>query len=619
VIPALEELRGCGFLSSLDLHFAHALERLSGERRPEVLLAAALVSRQVAERHVCLDLDRPPSLVDEEGRPLVDRAWPDAPVWLARLRSSDLVDQGAASPAREPRPLVLDGRHRLYLRRYWDHQRQLASEVLHRAREARSDVDLAVLQEGLGRLFDSPAGRAPDWQRVAALTAVVRSFCVISGGPGTGKTFTVAKILALIAEQALAARGALPRVALLAPTGKAARRLSEALRRAAPGLRTSAAARQAIPLTASTIHRELGMAAGVTVRSRRDEDHPLDADVVVVDEASMVDLVLMSRLVRAVPPRARLVLLGDKDQLASVEAGAVLGDICDGVGTYSYSVPWSEQVRRLSGDSLPVLPTAPRESGLRDSIVELTHSHRYEGESGIGRVARAINAGRSDQALDAIVESETGVSLVEPAPDQEIVPRVGAWIARRLGGCLREPDAAGRLTALERFRVLCAHRRGRFGVEALNGLVERSLIEEGVLPEGGVSGRLVLVTRNDHALRLYNGDVGLMTERDGATLAFFLGEDGTARWLSPSRLPAHEMAFAMTVHKSQGSEFDDVVVLLPEAASPVLTRELLYTAVTRARRSVVLHGSREVFRQAVERRSERASGLRDLLWEGAAS
>jgi exodeoxyribonuclease V alpha subunit len=615
VIPDLEELRDRGFLSSLDLHFARALERLSGESRAEVLLAAALVSRQVAERHVCLDVGRPPALVDEEGRPLDDRAWPDARAWLESLRSSKLVEESAAVRAPEPPPLVLDQGNRLYLRRYWDHQQRLASEISRRARETRPEVDLDVLREGLGRLFDPPSGNGPDWQRVAALTAVLRSFCVISGGPGTGKTFTVAKILVLLAEQALARNERLPRMTLVAPTGKAARRLSEALQRARRDLRSSDAAKQGIPEAASTIHRALGMGFGSIARFRRDEDNPLAADVVLVDEASMVDLALMARLVRAVPRRARLVLLGDKDQLASVEAGAVLGDVCNTGGTRSYSAAWVEQVRRLSGDSLPIQPTAPRQSGIWDSIVELTRSYRYGEESAIGRLARAINGGRADEALDAIAESGPGaVSLVEPGPEEGVVPAVGDWIVDRLAACLREPDARRRLAALECFRVLCAHRRGRFGVEALNGLVERSLVERGMLGEGGASGRLVLVSRNDYALRLYNGDVGLMTDRDGASLALFLGENGAERWLSPSRLPAHETAFAMTVHKSQGSEFDDVVVLLPEEASPVLTRELLYTAVTRARRRVVLHGSRAVFRQAIERRVERMSGLRELLW-----
>jgi exodeoxyribonuclease V alpha subunit len=617
VIPGLEELRSRGFLSPLDLHFARALERIGGESREEVLLAAALVSRQVAERHVCLDVEHPPALVDEEGRPLIDRAWPEARAWLATLRSSNLVAESAARAASEESPLVLDSGNRLYLRRYWDHQRRLASEILRRTREVRSDVDPWVLREGLGRLFDPPAADVPDWQRVAALTAVLRSVCVISGGPGTGKTHTVAKILTLLVEQALAARRPLPRMMLVAPTGKAARRLSEALESARRNLRSSEAATAALPRAASTIHRALGMGAGAVARARRDEDNPLDADVVVVDEASMVDLALMARLLRAVPARARVVLLGDKDQLASVEAGAVLGDVCNTGGARSYSIPWIEQVRRLSGDPLPILATAPREIGIWDSIVELTRSYRYEDESAIGRLARAINAGRADEALRAIGDSgPNGVSLVEPGPEEKIVPAVGVWIAERLVACLREPDARNRLAALERFRVLCAHRRGRFGVEALNALVEQSLMERGMLRDNGASGTLVLVTRNDYTLRLYNGDVGLMTERDGASLAFFIGENGAERWLSPARLPTHETGFAMTVHKSQGSEFDDVVVLLPEQASPVLTRELLYTAVTRARRRVVLHGSREVFRHAIERGIERMSGLRELLWDG---
>jgi exodeoxyribonuclease V alpha subunit len=614
VIPRIEDLTERGVLSALDVHFARLLERVGGESRPEVLLAAALASRQVAEGHVCLDVGHPPPLVDGEGRAL-EVAWPAARVWAAALRSSRLVtDESSVGDHDGGSPLVLDGADRLYLRRYWWFERQLARALADRAREIRSDVNLATLREGLDLLFNPPQANGPDWQRVAAVTAVLRGLCVISGGPGTGKTFTVAKILALLAAQALERGEGTPRFTLLAPTGKAAARLGEAIGTAKNALRCSDAARRAIPDAASTIHRCLGAQPGGAGRFRHDENHPLATDLVLVDEASMVDLALMARLVRAVPPRARLILLGDQDQLASVEAGAVLGDVCGGARPGEYSAAWARTVRRASRQRLPTRG-APRTSGLGDAIVELVKSYRYDAQSGIGRLARAINAGLADEAPEALAAGQ-GASLVEPGRQGELAEGVRRRIVERYGAALREPEARLRLSALERFRVLCAHRRGPFGVEVTNALVERDLVAEGLVARrGGVHiGTPLLITRNDHSLRLYNGDVGLVAERDGEAQVLFRAADGEERWLSPSRLPPHETAFAMTVHKSQGSEFDEVVVLLPEEPSPVVTRELLYTAVTRARKTVTLHGSREALRHAIERRIQRSSGLRDLLW-----
>lgn len=634
----LESLRAAGVLSPLDEHFARAMGRIAGEERREVLLAAALTSRHVSSGHVCLDLARlveDGGLVDEAGEP-VEVVWPHPAEWLEALRLSRLVrDDSAATP------LVLDDAGRLYLRRYWEHQERLAAAIRARASQVEHNIDGAWLRQGLDRLFPA-TGASPDWQRIAALLAAQRRFCVISGGPGTGKTYTVVKILALLVEQALRLSGRAPRVTLVAPTGKAAARLSESIRRAKNELDCSEEVRNAVPEEAATIHRCLGTVWGSSTRFRHDADTPLRTDVVLVDEASMVDLALMSRLVAAVPPEARLILLGDQDQLASVEAGAVLGDICNTGVPRRYSRALVEDIGRLTGDRLPLDADAPRATGIWDCIVQLTHSYRYGPESGIGALARAINAGDSAAAI-AVLESGdyADVALVEPAENAGLSDALRQAVLQEFQPFLSQPTAEEQLQALERFRVLCAHRRGPGGVEVVNQQIEEALAGAGLIrPEGQYySGRPIIVTRNDYQLKLFNGDVGLITDNSNADqvedltvrpeeppslrrrlegpsqrAAFFLGADGEPRFLSPSRLPPHETVYAMSIHKSQGSEFDQVAVILPPRLSPVLSRELLYTAVTRARHRVTIHATKEVIEQAIARRVERVSGLRDLLW-----
>jgi exodeoxyribonuclease V alpha subunit len=631
VTSRLPELRSRGVFSALDEHFARTMAKISGDARPEVVLAAALVSRQTGGGHVCADLSEAPAIVDEEGSPVAAESWPEAKAWLRLLRESPLV--GAESGAA---PLVLDAAGRLYLRRYWTYEHDLAVLLLERAvwREA---VDRRLLREGLDRLFPVSEAGEPDWQRVAAAVAVLRRLAVISGGPGTGKTYTVAKILALLAEQALASGAPPPRVALLAPTGKAAARLQESIGQARAGLACAEEVRSAIPGEASTIHRCLAPLRGSSTRFRHGPDHPLAVDAVVVDEASMVDLALMTRLVRALPREARLILLGDKDQLASVEAGAVLGDICGAAGPSPYSV---EQVDRLAAAAGVTLSLAsrtspkaqgelfspraeaasPRETAIRDSIVELVVSRRYHPRSALGRLARAVNRGEADEVAQILASGERSVSLVTPGRAGEIDSAVKAELLDAYRAYLSKREPRERIEALGKLRVLCAHRRGPYGVETVNLTIERWLREEGLIERGtSYAGRPVLVTRNDHELRLYNGDVGLIVDDPGGgdrRLAAFVRSDGELRLLSPSRLPPHETAFAMSVHKSQGSEFEEVVVLLPTEPSPLVSQELLYTAITRASTRLTLHGSREVVAHAARHPISRASGLRDRLRGG---
>jgi exodeoxyribonuclease V alpha subunit len=376
-------------------------------------------------------------------------------------------------------------------------------------------------------------------------------------------------------------------VLLLAPTGKAATRLESAVAEAAQQLDCAPEIRAALPARAQTIHRALGLRPDGS--ARHGSETPLAADSVIVDEVSLVDLALMARLVDALPPDAKLILLGDRDQLASVEAGAVLADLC---GPDDHDA---------------------RGEGLGGCIVVLQRSWRYPEHSGIGRLARAVQAGDAETAL-ALLEDPAlpDIERCEPGPALRARALAGYDYAERDG-------AAARLAAFERFRVLCAHARGPRGAEGIGTEVQHALSETGRItpvPSGLWEGRPIAITRNDAALGLYNGDVGLLACDAEARLRAFFADPGSGkgRWIAPGRLPEHVTAFAHTVHRSQGSEYDEVALVLPAEASRVTTRELIYTAVTRARREVSIHASREVLREALARRSQRSSGLAELLW-----
>ncbi len=606
-LPDLDLLRAAGVLSPLDVAFARSMARLGGEANPVVVLAAALASHQVAGGHVCLDLHAIDEIVldpdpDEPAR-RIEWAPPPAEAFLRALGPSPLV--GEAAPGSSP--LVLDRTGRLYLRRYWEHEGRVAEALLARASAAPDAPGRDALEAGLDRLFGEPTAE-PDRQRAAAATALERRLAVISGGPGTGKTSTVVKILALLFEH----RPSL-RVHLMAPTGKAAARLTESIQRAKRDLPVEQAIRVRIPEHATTIHRALGTVRGKSTRFRHDRDRPLTSDLVLVDEASMVDLALMRRLLDALPEPARLILLGDENQLASVEAGAVLGDVC-GAGADT-----AEEDRlalfRGGATGAPSPPLAP-------SIVRLTRSWRYDPTSGIGALARAVNAGDAEAAVRVLEdEALADVALAPPPPADALGHALSDEVVRGYGAYLAATGAAERLRCFGRFRVLSAHRRGPWGVETLSARIEQALRDRGLLsPARGAHypGQPLLVTRNDYEAGLFNGDVGMIEDEGEGLRAFFVAPDGTWRALAPARLPAHETVFAMTVHKSQGSELDEVAVVLPPEPSPVVTRELLYTAVTRARRRVTVHATPDVIAAAVRTRVRRASGLRDRLWRDAA-
>ncbi len=467
------------------------------------------------------------------------------------------------------------------------------------------------------RLFPAPASNGIDWQKVAALTATLNKFCLISGGPGTGKTFTVAKILALLLEQA--GKGRLE-ILLAAPTGKAAARLSESIRTAKKTLNFSKDIVDAIPSESYTIHRLLKTIPGSPYFFYNSENR-LPADVVVVDEASMIDLALMSKLLEAIPATARVILIGDKDQLASVEAGSVLGDICDRNRVHGFSERFCKRLEKITGEEFNIgIEHDNFKNGLQDCIVVLKKSFRFTDDSAIGKLSRSVNCGDVEKVLDVLQTSPMQVSWIETQGRKDLIKTLAKKLIQGYSEYLKTADPHIALERFNRFKILCAVNIGPLGVKAVNRLAEQILSREGLIqPEQDwYLGRPVLITRNDYSLGLFNGDMGLTLPAPDSNNkdlhVYFPGSSGQLRRFLPHRLAEHETVFAMTVHKSQGSEFDDVLLILPEKDYPVLTRELIYTAITRARRNISIWGTEEVVRAAVSRKIERTSGLRDALW-----
>jgi exodeoxyribonuclease V alpha subunit len=525
--------------------------------------------------------------------------------WLAELAANPAIGAGG-----DVGPLVLED-NRLYLRRYWEYESEVAAFVMARGERPATDVAAEFLDESVARLFPDRAAGV-DWQRLAALAAILRPFVVITGGPGTGKTTTVARIIALLLE--MQPEDGDFSVTLAAPTGKAAVRLQQVMAGIKKNLACSELIRERIPTRVLTLHRLLGFRKDSPF-FRHNEKNKLSSDLVVVDEASMIDLPLMAKLLRALRPATKLILLGDRNQLASVEPGAVLGDICRADVLETFSREFLARASALTDvDAIPA-----GGDGQADSLVELRVSHRFGMTSGIALVGQAVNRGDAESALAFFQDANypdvvwrdigSGEQL-----RRELSQRFNHYPPSWFG--VGEPERA--LRGLDSFQVLCAVRQGVFGVNMVNRSVEDILAEQWAVLPGALAypGRPVMIVENNYELQLYNGDIGLIMAdpaRDGALRAFFPGGEKGWRMVPLAMLPGHATAYAMTVHKSQGSEFDEIVVILPDWQSPVLSRELLYTALTRARRRVEVWGRTEVFRAGVQAEIGRQSGLRNKL------
>ncbi|MDD2270616.1 MAG: exodeoxyribonuclease V subunit alpha [Desulfuromonadaceae bacterium] len=563
-------------LSTLDVHFADFIVRIDSHPSDELWWGAALASHAAGRGHTCFNLS---ALLNDDALPLLSTARirppSDTALWLESLKKCDTVGAPGAFT-----PLVLDPAGRLYLHRCWGYEQQITAGILSRSRPLATSV--LRLDDALDRYF-SPHGDTVDLQREAARMALTHRFSVISGGPGTGKTATVARILALLLDLSGDVR---PEITLAAPTGKAAMRLHQSILQAAERLDLPDGVRNSLPVGVSTIHRLLGVQArGGGFRHNRDKRLP--CDILVVDEASMVDLQLMASLMEALRDDARIILLGDRNQLASVEAGAVLADICDSAA--QANVP----------------------------VTQLTRSYRFGADSGIAALSNLINSGESAAAVELLKSGRyPDVVWRQVTSGRAFESAFSAAARDGFAGYAGADSPGAALAELGSFRVLSPLRSGPFGVENLNRLCRNALASGGKSDHPGLRLMPVMITGNNYELGLFNGDTGVVVESDGPAAVWFENPDGGLRHISALRLPPGEAAFALTVHKSQGSEFDRVLLILPDHLSGALSRELLYTAVTRARQHIEIWGSEEVLCQAVERRTVRSSGLGDRLVAG---
>jgi exodeoxyribonuclease V alpha subunit len=641
ILKNLDKWISLGWLSHLDRAFVRFLLDQETATSDPVIWAGALVSHQLGRGEVYLDLKKlcqQPDLtlaisndeiwqseVDNEARAIAElsviKAY-DLEQWKTALSQTLLVGLGQGNS-----PLVLDG-NRLYLRRYWQYQQILDKSIQKRLQPIRAHLP-KILQAQLTALF-AVSPENPDWQKIACVLALRARFAIITGGPGTGKTTTLTKLLALLIMLATDESNNTRKLNILlaAPTGKAAARVSESISKALEQLDIPDDIKACIPKKASTLHRLLG--------SRHDSrsyvhhrNNPLVADIVIVDEASMIDLEMIASLLDALPDSTQLILLGDKDQLASVEAGSVMGDLCRGAENVAYDEQTRKWIRPYIDEPLGEPVTVG--SDINQQTVVLRYSYRFGEHSGIGQLAKAVNTGNSSQAqailnepeyyrdisrivlndptdksLKQLVSVNSGVSVNgKPESRQGYGYYLYVIEKKRPTDSTQYPQWAKQvLGAFDTFQVLCALRRGVWGVEGLNQRIEQWLFPK-QKPSLWYEGRPVMITRNDYNLGLMNGDVGItLKDSTGKLRVAFPSENSSDElkilWISPMRLPDVETAFAITVHKSQGSEFNHVALILPETRSQVLSRELVYTAITRAKENFTLLESRaDIFNQSI--------------------
>lgn len=612
----LEERFKQGFFSALDLSFARFIGDIEAKHASKMMFLAAILSRELSQGHVCIDI----SSIDtlnlgdrhvEDGLALptiVADFKRDAHAFIESVADAKSLTVIAKDAQQKVTPIVYD-LQRLYLYRYWNDENVLSSKLTQMASTSLAIADNSP--QALQQLFpEQDTEQCIDWQKTAAAVAMCRQFTVISGGPGTGKTTTVAKLLAVLLSQ-----DASLTISLAAPTGKAAARLSESIAQVVTRLDISLEIKDLMPTQAVTLHRLLGARAN-SKRFRFNADNPLHLDVLILDEASMVDLPLMARLVEALPQHARLILLGDRDQLASVEAGAVLADICQHIEA-GYTPQQAQLLGELTASNLSDYAMAS--SPINDCLCLLRHSYRFDAHSGIGQLSKAVNRGDMD-ALNAVWQQGfTDITFSPLSTDayQAFIRLAVEVYTPYLEAIYNQRSAREVLRAFSKAQVLCATREGELGVEGVNEALRRALVKRELLARSEQMwyvGRPIMVTRNDPNLGLFNGDIGIClydeAQHQGARLkVFFIMPDGSLRSFLPSRIPEHQSVFAMTVHKSQGSEFEHCIMLLPNQHSPVITRELIYTGITRAKSRFSLYAPLDVLQQGVATRTRRVSGL----------
>ena len=598
----------------IGVHFARFVADTSGETDPCVLMTVALLSQASENQHICFDLtSMAGKTIDSVNGKNIALEFPDMEKWRAKLLNCPAIK----APGFEA-PMILDDQNRLYLYRYWEYENILVAKLKEKIDGNLLPVDVNQLGDSLNRLFPPLPDGSIGETRMAAIVACIRRLCVITGGPGTGKTTTVAKILALLLEQPGNER---LRIALAAPTGKSAIRLGESIREIKSRLDCSDRIKERIPEDAMTLHRLL--------RPIKDTPYffhglhrPLSADVVIVDEASMVDMPLMAKLVQAIPHDARFILIGDKDQLASVEAGSVLGDICGKTDEFRDFEKWGYLKRSMEkGTFDPAGLGAFETDNISDCIVELNIGYRFSENRDIEALGKAVNQGDAELSISILKDRRyENINFKEILSYPLLMKSIETEIITGYRDYLNAKSPREALQKFNKFKILCTVKRGGFGVEGINRATEYLLNKKGLVDPSNefYIGRPILITKNDYQNELFNGDMGLIWKApdtsDGSVYAYFQGASNSVKRIHPFQLPAHETAFAMTVHKSQGSEFESVLLLLPEQDTPVLTRELLYTGVTRARKQMTIWGNPHLLGNGIGRTIKRYSGLQHKLW-----
>jgi exodeoxyribonuclease V alpha subunit len=572
----MKALRQAGF-SELACQFARYIERVDTSNDELVALTAGLLTEAVSQGHVCLNLSQMNTLFHNVKHLLPD----EFSQWQTRLKQSNVVGSRG-----EYRPLIMDDNGLLYLYRYWHDEQNVASAIKLRS----ADIALTNQQQLKQMLADWPATiEGLDWQKVAVLMALSHQFCVISGGPGTGKTTIVLRLLQCLYQQR-----ADYRIALAAPTGKAAARLQHVI-----------SDKENEAIQAKTLHRLLGISPH-NEQGRYNAERPLPFDVIIVDEASMIDISLMAKLLQALSPTAQLVLLGDSQQLASVESGAVLANLCQ--KTVSFNTGFVDMVAVLSAIDLSDYANNSQATTL-NSVVKLQHSYRFDEASLIGRLAYVIQAGNAADVMKELAESGKETWLQE-----EDNARLIAGYQSYFKAIMQAESPLACIQSFDVYRVLCAIKQGPQSVASVNAVIERHIAKLGWRSQHDFyHGRPIMITQNDYRQQLFNGDTGLILKDDTGQLRACFLIDNELRWVDLIRLPAHETAFAMTVHKSQGSEFDHVCVVLPQEDTAILNRELLYTAITRAKKQVSLFCNEAILRKTVMTQHERETGLAGLF------
>ncbi len=602
LITWLEQFKQNSQISLLDLHLAQFLvnkidcdDEITAKRFAFLVLS---LSMEVRAGHVCFDLTR---LQNIEPQIWLELNSPEIDDWIKVLKLAS--NRHVVSFGDQLAPLMFI-ENKLYFQRMWLDEGFVAQYFNQTQLDITTNIDLKQI---LNQLFSYDSASI-DWQKIAVAIALTRKVAIISGGPGTGKTTTVAKILA-----GIVLNNPTTRIVSAAPTGKAASRLTESLGRAIEQLSFESLN---IKTEAVTLHRLLG--AKTDNRSFSYNKHnQLHIDVLVIDEASMVDLNMMARIIEALPASARLILLGDKDQLSSVEAGAVFGDLCDFISN-GYSQLRAHELSRLTGYTIPIAdqPTM----AITDSICLLKKSYRFNESSGIGLLANAVKEGQylnvKKLLADNTLQDISYYELLSNQTYQAVLNDCVEHYKNYLNAINRSNDIATVLTKFTQCRLLCALREGKFGVEGLNKQIELLLAKHKLIRlnhrDQWYIGRPIMILRNSTSLGLYNGDIGitLTAEHDSSKLrVYFPFSDGTIKGFSPYRLPEHETAYAMTIHKSQGSEFDHVNIILPTEFSPLLNRSLLYTAITRAKKAVSIFADAKILERVVKSQIHRESGL----------